>query len=227
MKITSKISYTLSLFYHKPVGLILYVLVGISYSDSISEFLLKPTIRGVYIDSHVGNLQLKTKDEFPTFKSKLGALSKTIPLRIVEDKGTLKILPSVFRSKGESVGFHATILTPGSLVRSEVLHKLQLMGDWFLRFRVASKKSPDHLWIFLQMSPNFFLNQFHQDFQLFVDYIFSDRKAIQVVDLPRWIQWQRQLLRENYVGVMPDPTTLPDPAFSRASRRGVLSDVLR
>ena len=215
------------LSYQKFHLMIFLFLVGTDPAITLGEFLKQTPRRGVYIDSHLKALELEETLEEPSFPKRLEILSRSVPVRIMRDKGYLKILPCFHRSEREKLAFRATIFLSRERVTDEILRKIHSMNHWFLRLRVDSALKEGNLWIEMEMSTQFFLNQFHEDVGLMAGYLFRDETLLNLLDGSRWLQLQRQLIWENYEGILPDLTTLPNPKFRRELRRGVLSDVYK
>ena len=148
-------------------------------------------------------------------------------MRLIQDKGYLKVLPPFHREIDEEHAFRATIIVSAMDSSDELIQKISDMNGWFLRLRVEPFLRQGIRWVELKMSHEFFLNQFHDDFTALCSFLFGNASLVKVKDLDQWIRWQRQLIWENYEGTLPDPTTLPNPKFARQRRRGVLSTVLK
>ena len=97
----------------------------------------------IYVDEWIENLQLvKNKPaklkpkEISKFIWNILQFSQSIPVRIIQDKNLIQILPPTSTRKREELSFRADIL---ALYNLDLVKKLNSMNGWFLRCRVNYK----------------------------------------------------------------------------------------
>ena len=214
----------MKIFYHPLYLFLIFFPLAELWSISLGDYLSVVELQGIYVDPHLKTVELEAETTNDLSK-RLTTLSRSLPIRLVQDKGYLKVLPPFHREVDEHHAFRATVVFPESGITDEIRNKIYGMNGWFLRLQVEPSLRNGFRWIDLKMSHDFFLNQFHDDFNSLCFFLFGNQSFLKVKYLTQWIQWQRQLIWENYEGVLPDLTTLPNPNFKRSKRRGVLSTV--
>lgn len=178
----------------------------------------------IYVDEWIENLQLvKNKPaklkpkEISKFIWNILQFSQSIPVRIIQDKNLIQILPPTSTRKREELSFRADIL---ALYNLDLVKKLNSMNGWFLRCRVNYKSlvKGRYILINLTMDKTFFLNQFETDFESFTTTLFGISPYKLTTYKSDWQSVQRDLVYENHRGLIPNPYSTFNQDFSKKSR---------
>lgn len=179
----------------------------------------------IFLDEWLSDLNLlenQISDKKPvSLKSDLWQLiqlSRSIPVRIANDKRVLKILPCIFRRNSETVEFRANLL---AMYDSKLIDQIRSMDGWFLRCQVRYKvvgSQDQFILISLNMQKTFYLNQFYADFNSFSETLFGPKPYTLVLKQSHIETLQRDLLFEDHRGLLPDPYSQFNPQFAKIRR---------
>ncbi len=197
-----------------------------SYSLTIGElFSNKNTVKNFYIDEWLSDLQINDcgpstpKPKFVNQKQwTLIKLTQSLPIRIINDKGLFKLMQPGFRRHEESLNFRSSLI---AITTKDLIDKLNSMNSWFLRSQVTFRlhgKEEQFTIIDFSSSKEFYLNQFHSDFEEFSRSLFGQPQYCLNTSINDWLDLQRDLIYENHAGLIPNPYGNFNPDFSKISR---------
>ena len=197
-----------------------------SHSLNIKDLFNDTDVKkGLYIDEWLSQLELNycgslvRKPEFINqIQWNLIKLTQSLPIRIVYDKGLFSLMQPGFRRKKEPLLFRADLI---AVTTKDLINKINAMNNWFLRSRVEYRfrgKNEEFILIHFNSSKEFYLNQFHSDFEEFSITLFGKPQYCLKTPIDDWLSLQRDLIYENHTGLIPNPYGKFNPNFLKTFR---------
>lgn len=155
-----------------------------------------------YLDPSLADLPVNmTQNVSESLHFQIANLSKTLPLRIENHMGYLKILPFSFQRRSEIYSSKATIY---SKFDQAVLNKLKNSDRYFLNCKLSWKSNSKFLLINIETNKEIDKQQFFNDYQHLIRFLFPGHKSTISFDSNDWILFLKDRNYEGYEDELPD-----------------------
>ena len=117
----------------------------------------------------------------------------------IKNSFEMPMLPSWSRNEAAMVS---------DISQEDLINKINAMNNWFLRSKVEYRfrgKNEEFILIHFNSSKEFYLNQFHSDFEEFSITLFGKPQYCLKTPIDDWLSLQRDLIYENHTGLIPNP----------------------
>ncbi|PCJ21521.1 MAG: hypothetical protein COB02_02695 [Candidatus Cloacimonadota bacterium] len=170
---------------------------------TVDQFLKSETFdKKYYLEPSLIELAISIEKYISSsFYLNVSLLSKTLPLRIENHMGYLKILPFSFIRTHETLSLKATIYSP---FNQKVLNQLKDSDGFFLNCKLSWKKNKKFLLINMEASKEINFHQFNQDYSHLIQFLFPNHTGVSRFNKHDWVQFLQDQHFEGYEGELPD-----------------------